>query len=118
MNRAELASVLRMLADALDQLDRAGAPARVKAEPAASSPDAGQDVELLDQIRQAESREEAASILRDAKLTAARLEVLARSLDVPVRKGERKDAVIARIVNASIGYRLGSEAIRSGSDHE
>jgi hypothetical protein len=58
------------------------------------------------------SREEGAELLDAAHLTRHNLEALARSIDLPVRKEDNIERLRDRIIAATIGARLNSQAIR------
>ncbi|MFG2877676.1 hypothetical protein ACGFYU_22215 [Streptomyces sp. NPDC048337] len=58
------------------------------------------------------SREEGLAHLDELGLSRAALEKLARTLDVPVARSDRVDRLKERIVEATIGYRLRSGAIK------
>lgn len=58
------------------------------------------------------SREEGIAHLDDLGLSRAGLEKLARALDLPVGRSDRVDRLKERIVEATIGYRLRSGAIK------
>jgi len=52
--------------------------------------------------------------LEAAQLTRRNLEALARSFEVPVRKEDNLERLRDRIIDATIGARLNSQAIRGG----
>jgi hypothetical protein len=62
-----------------------------------------------------DSREKGYSYLVDLGLGREQLRLLASSLDLPVPRSDTVDKVRDRIVEATIGYRLSSEAIRGGN---
>ncbi|WP_162602813.1 hypothetical protein [Streptomyces sp. CS090A] len=70
----------------------------------------------LDRLREdlinASSREVGEDYIENQKLSRADLQALARALDIPVRKGDNMNAIKEGIVEATIGYRLRSGAIR------
>ncbi|MFF0963955.1 hypothetical protein ACWDQO_11360 [Streptomyces sp. NPDC003703] len=66
----------------------------------------------------AESREVGEEYLKKQKLSRADLQALARVLDIPVRKGDNMDAIRESVVEATIGYRLRSDAIRGNAPTE
>jgi hypothetical protein len=67
---------------------------------------------VVDQVRQLESREQGLDFLRSAQLNKIELERLARLMDLPVRREDDADRLRQMIVEASIGSRLNSRAIR------
>jgi hypothetical protein len=58
------------------------------------------------------SREEGGAYLSSLELTKPSLERLAAAFDLPVRKTDTVERLKDRIVEATIGYRLRSEAVR------
>jgi hypothetical protein len=67
---------------------------------------------LLDDLRAVESTEAGFTILREAELTRSELERLSRSLDLPVTKQDSAGHLEEKVVEALIGSRLNSRAIR------
>ncbi|MFI9156526.1 hypothetical protein [Kitasatospora aureofaciens] len=63
-------------------------------------------------LSNASSREAGEEYLDDQKLSRADLLELARELDIPIRKGDNMKSIKEGIVEATIGYRLRSGAIR------
>lgn len=70
------------------------------------------------QLASVESREAGEEYLKNEKLSRADLQALARVLDIPVRKGDNMDAIRESVVEATIGYRLRSDAIRGNPPTE
>lgn len=68
--------------------------------------------ECIDRIALFSSREEAKAYLKEAKHPKAVLEEIAGQLKVHVLKNDTKDKMIDKIVEAVVGARLRSEAIR------
>jgi len=68
--------------------------------------------ELSIRLRALPSREAGDRLLEDNAPTRSALEVVARYLDVPVRKEDRAEDLRRRIIEATIGFRLGSAAIQ------
>ncbi len=68
--------------------------------------------ELSAQLRALPSRDEGNRLLEDCAPTKSALEVIARYLDVPVRKEDRAEQLRRRIIEATIGFRLSSAAIQ------
>jgi hypothetical protein len=67
---------------------------------------------LLGDLRAVESTEAGFTILREAELTRSELERLSRSLDLPVTKQDSAGHLEEKVVEALIGSRLNSRAIR------
>ncbi|MEU3269087.1 hypothetical protein [Streptomyces bacillaris] len=76
----------------------------------------------LDRLREdlinASSREAGEKYIENQKLSRVDLQALARALDIPVRKGANMKAIKEGIVEATIGYRLRSGAIRGHAPAE
>lgn len=68
--------------------------------------------EVLDRLRSLSTRDAGATYLRDVAPSRAHLAQLALAMDVPVPKTDTVSKLRERIVEAAIGYRLRSEAIR------
>jgi hypothetical protein len=64
-----------------------------------------------------DNRASGEQLLHDVAPTRAALETLARHLDVTVRREDRQDDLVGRIIESTIGFRLSSAAIhgRSGA---
>jgi hypothetical protein len=62
------------------------------------------------------SREALERHLEERFPSKADIAVVARSLKVPVTKADNYDALVDKIVNATVGYRLRAEAIRGRPD--
>jgi hypothetical protein len=62
------------------------------------------------------SREELEQHLEERFPSKADIAIVARSLKVPVTKADNYDALVDKIVNATVGYRLRAEAIRGRPD--
>jgi hypothetical protein len=76
-------------------------------------PRSGKDLAKLGvQIRQLESRDAGLNLLLRAHLTKKELEELARLMDLPVLREDDSERLRQKIVEASIGARLNSQAIR------
>lgn len=52
------------------------------------------------------------SYLLSLDLTVAELGKIAKSIDIPFRKGEKKEQFVERIVEKTVGFKLNSEAVR------
>jgi len=63
------------------------------------------------QLKQLESRDDGVRLLMRAQLTKLELEDLARLMDLPVLKEDDVDRLRQKIIQASIGARLNSQAI-------
>jgi predicted house-cleaning noncanonical NTP pyrophosphatase (MazG superfamily) len=82
-------------------------------EPKKRRPRSGKDLAKLGvQIRQLESRDAGSNLLLRAHLTKKELEELARLMDLPVLREDDSERLRQKIVEASIGARLNSQAIR------
>lgn len=66
-----------------------------------------------EQLQLAASREEALAVLLDRAPLRAELRALAADMDLPVPKSDTVERLRNRIVEATIGFRLRSQAIRS-----
>ncbi len=66
---------------------------------------------LQQQLRDSRSREDAHSLI--AGLTKASLTALAKQLDTPTQKADTVDRLREKIVEATIGFRMRSEAIQT-----
>lgn len=71
--------------------------------------------EIKTKLEKSSSREESSSILLSQDLTVVELSKIAKELDIPVRKGEKKEQLIERIVEKTVGFRLNSEAVRGNT---
>ena len=71
---------------------------------------------IADRLRSLPSREEGEKLLSEVTSTKAQLERLARAMDLPVVKYENVEQLRAKIIEASIGARLVSRAIRGDVD--
>lgn len=67
---------------------------------------------VLDDLLHSGSREEGNSILEAASLTKMDLEQIARHLNLPLLKQDNTERLRDKILEATIGSRLNSEAIR------
>jgi len=76
-------------------------------------PRSGKDLaKLAAEVRQLESRDAGLRHLTRAQLTKNELEALARLMDLPVLRDDNSERLRQKIVEASIGARLNSQAIR------
>jgi hypothetical protein len=67
---------------------------------------------LAQELRALNSREEGHALLSEASLTRRELETLGRLIDTPIVKTDNMQRLTERIIEASIGSRLSSAAIR------
>ena len=68
--------------------------------------------EIASRLRSLDSRAAGERLLREVAPSKSALEALARYLDVGVRREDRLDGLVRRIVEATIGFRLSSAAVR------
>ena len=68
--------------------------------------------EIASRLRSLDSREAGERLLGEVAPSKSALEALARYLDVGVRREDRLDGLVRRIVEATIGFRLSSAAVR------
>lgn len=66
----------------------------------------------IDLLREAQTREQAMAVLEAEGITKVVLEAVARALDLPVLRSDSVDRLRQKIVEAAVGYRINSEAIR------
>lgn len=71
---------------------------------------------IADRLRSLSSREEGEELLFEVASSKAKLERLARAMDLPVVKYENVEQLRAKIIEASIGAKLVSRAIRGSGD--
>lgn len=74
-------------------------------------PDDASLATLQQQLRDCKSREDAHSLI--GGLTKASLSALAKRLDTPTQKADTIDRLREKVVEATIGFRMRSEAIQS-----
>jgi hypothetical protein len=67
---------------------------------------------LVRRLQDARTRADAAVILQGDGMTKVALEAIARSLDLPILRSDTAQRLRDKIVEAVIGYRINSEAIR------
>jgi len=72
-------------------------------------------VVLADRLRRLQSRDEGLDLLENSSLGKKQLEQLARLMDLPVAREDDVEHLRNKIVEASIGSRLNSQAIRGAS---
>ncbi|WP_143136082.1 hypothetical protein [Burkholderia ubonensis] len=71
--------------------------------------------ELLGKLRALTSRDEGVSLLNQVAPTKDRLMMFAKALDLPVGKRNSNEEIIFKVVEATIGFRIRSAAIRGES---
>lgn len=67
---------------------------------------------LAGQLRERTTREEGLALLEEREMSKAELERLARVMDLPVTRDDNAEKLRDRIIEAAIGFRLRSQAIR------
>lgn len=77
-----------------------------------ASLDAAQLPEIVSRLRSMANRTDGERLLRDIAPSKSALEMLARHLDVAARREDRIDDLMHRIIEATIGFRLSSAAVR------
>ena len=77
----------------------------------------GQLKDIVSQLNSFHDRESGLALLNDRCNTKARLEQVARSLDLPVQRKDNAHRLRGKVVEATIGYRLRSEVIRGKGGH-
>jgi hypothetical protein len=70
---------------------------------------------LVEDLSEFPSRNEASSFLSQAAPTKKILEKIARHLDIPIFKQDNADTMREKIIEATAGARLRSEAIKGGN---
>ncbi|WP_258112663.1 hypothetical protein [Alicyclobacillus sp. SP_1] len=68
--------------------------------------------EVVDHLLNLENRDEARQYLSDLGITKMDLTRLASSLDIYISKNDKKEAVVEKIVESTVGSRMRSKAIR------
>lgn len=71
--------------------------------------------EIVKRLTLLDSRVQGEQLLQEVAPTKARLEAIARKLDVPVRREDRQDDLARRIIEATIGFRITSATIQGRS---
>ena len=74
--------------------------------------DAAQLSQIASRLRSLDSRAEGQRLLGDVAPSKSALDMLARHLDVAVRRDDRLDDLVYRIIEATIGFRLSSAAVQ------
>ncbi|HUB08005.1 MAG TPA: hypothetical protein VMB50_13425 [Myxococcales bacterium] len=131
-DRKRLARLLRALADLVDKFPPekiaelasgqlslvASAAVSAKVDKRRARPPAPSEAtlrELAERLRSLSSRAEGDKVLADASLSKRDLERLARAMSLPVTRNDNGDRLREKVIEASIGSRLISSAIRGGS---
>lgn len=78
----------------------------------ASALDPGQLADITARLRSMDNRASGEQLLHEVAPTRAALEALARHLDVAVRREDRQDDLVRRLIESTIGFRLSSAAIQ------
>jgi hypothetical protein len=68
--------------------------------------------DIVTRLRSMENRAEGERLLRDVAAKRSALERIARYLDVAVRREDRQQDLLHRIIESTIGFRLGAAAIQ------
>lgn len=74
--------------------------------------DVGQLPHIATQLRSMSNRSDGERLIREVTPTKSAMEMLARHLDVAIRREDRLGDLMHRIVEATIGYRISSAAIQ------
>lgn len=74
-----------------------------------------QIVDVVASLRACESRSDGERLLRERASAKSPLESIARYLDAPVRREDRYEDLLRKVIEATIGYRLSSAAIQGRS---
>jgi hypothetical protein len=74
--------------------------------------------EITHYLKQLDSRESGLNYLQKNRLTKDYLQKLARFIDIPIQRTETKEKLLQRIIEATIGYRLNSQAIQGSLSNE
>ena len=74
--------------------------------------DAAQLSEIASHLHSMDNRADGEQLLRDVAPSRSALDMLARHLDVAVRREDRRDDLLHRIIESTIGFRLSSAAVQ------
>jgi len=91
-------------------------PSTVKLRRSPRPSESGDFTKLIESIRYLPSREAGVSLIERENLDKRSLERIARHLDLPVLREDSSRRLVQKIVEAIIGSRLNSEAIRGDSN--
>lgn len=123
-NRSDLAEILRRLADYVDRhpdaelaplFEKAARLTRSRKERPSEAMTEVEAYSFASRLQTMTSRDEGLSMLKAEIPTRRSLEVLARSLRLPVQKDDTVERLRQKIVENIIGARLRSEAIQGNS---
>ena len=78
----------------------------------AAAPDVAQLSEIASRLHSLDNRADGERLLRDVAPSRSALDMLARHLDVAVRREDRLDDLLRRIIEATIGFRMSSAAVQ------
>ena len=129
MDQKELSRLLRLLADLIERsptsevdallsghsrLQIVGGPGNERRHPSSRrlARESGELHDIIHRLQALESREEGMHLLQGANLTKKELEAAARLMDLPVIREDDSERLMQKMVEASIGARLNSRAIR------
>ena len=73
--------------------------------------DAAQLSEIASRLYSLDNRADGEQLLRDVAPSKSVLDMLARHLDIAVRREDRQEELLNRIIEATIGFRLSSAAV-------
>jgi hypothetical protein len=91
-------------------------PSAVKLRRSPKTSDFADFTRIIESIRYLPTREAGVSLIERENLDKRSLERIARHLDLPVLKEDSSMRLVQKIVEAILGSRLNSEAIRGGSN--
>lgn len=77
--------------------------------------DAAQLAELASRLRSLNSRAEGERVLEETVSSRSGLEAVARHLRLPARREDRREDLVQRIIEGTIGFRLSSAAVQGRS---
>lgn len=106
---------LEELADSPDPLIRRTRP-RVQGDKVSLKDEKFDASAVIRALKDMKVREEGATYLANVAPTKGQLTIIARGLDLPVNKRNSQEEIAAKIIEATIGYRIRSAAIRGGHD--
>jgi hypothetical protein len=91
-------------------------PTGVHNEKASSKPSEVDTAFIIQALKDMRVRDEGAKYLADVASTKNQLSTVAKALDLPVGKRNSHEEIAAKIIEATIGFRIRSAAIRGGYD--
>lgn len=106
---------LEDLADSQDPLISKTRPG-VKSDKAPSKEEKIDASLIIQALKEFKSRDEGSNYLTSAAPTKGQLANIAKGLDLPVGKRNSLEEIAAKIIEATIGYRIRSAAIRGAHD--